>query len=193
MALNVTYTFQGGTEFGPRDGWQVRLVAGAGGIYNTGTSLATLNIATTQVNYIFFEPATYGTVIGGGAIHFAPGSPSGSIYVYNDPENLVVTPQILSNYVNYRTASNWSVHPSNGFSFDIWFAQSVTPTPNANYAAAWSWSTVNNSTYNLRTNKYTVFYQYNDQVLNGTTYRGPFAWGWQKGGNVTITCQLDNS
>lgn len=191
MALNVTYRFNGGSESGPRDGWEVRLVAGLGDVnWNSTQNLALKVIQTTPVNYIFFEPSVYGTSLLGSAIYFTPGTPSPPTYVYNDPETSASN---RSNYINYRQTSNWSSHPTTGFSFDLWFAQSTFPSQNQNYASGtWSWGIVNNQTYSLRSDRYTVFYQYNDQVINGVTYRGPFAWGWQKGGTVNILCTLDN-
>lgn len=191
MAINVTYTFSGGTEFGPRDGWQVKLVGGLGDASWTSTAnLALKVISTTPVNYVFFEPTVYGVTVGGGAIQFQPGTSTPPTFVYNDPET---SSSNRSNYINYRQTSNWSVHPTTGFSFDLWLAQSTFPSANQNYGGgAWAWSNVNNQTFNLRSDKYTVFYQYNDQTLNGTLYRGPFAWGWQKGGTVNIVCTLDN-
>ena len=174
MALIVDYTFNGfssGATEASRDGWQVRLI---GETYSsTSTTLGAITIQGTAITRFEFDQAIYGSP----GINFSPGSN----VVYKDASE---------SYINYRTSGDTSVHPSTGFSFDTWFAVGAQNPNNDIFNGIWNWGTVDTNTYSLNTNNYSLFYQYDDQIFGATTYNGPNAWGYQKGGTMTINCTL---
>lgn len=134
-------------------------------------------ITSTQVQSVVFDPGGANITFTPG-LNNAPGAGANGLAYYEYQE---ITPIIspLTNppdYFNWRSVNSVFSHPTSGRSFDVWLADPGTMT---SIAQGTSWSTLTSGTgvHSLNPQRWSVFYDYNV----------PCAYGWIKGGQVTVT------
>lgn len=134
-------------------------------------------ITSTQVQSIIFDP-------GGQNITFTPGlndSPGvgavGLVYYEFQELSPPISPLVNPpDYFNWRSVNTVSSHPISGRSFDVWLADPATMT-SISQGSSWSLLTNGTGVHSLNSQKWSVFYDYNV----------PCAYGWIRGGQVTVT------
>lgn len=169
----VTFTFTGG--IGP-DFNVIMTHAGATG----SPPGAGNNVNTTPITNVLARDPNNGNAIIGPAGGWTPAFDSATASVRQKldvPLSIIGSP--LCEYVTWRT-ENASVHPTTGYSFDIWYPdatrQQTVLTGIFNSAFTWGqWAA--ETTLAIHPSYWTVLYDYTNQ----------YAIGWKRGGNLLVT------